>query len=70
MRTCIHVSYICFITKHINHLFAGQKQLLGMWITKNGKNYCTIYMCNKIYRKALDRCKHTIIQHIYDIQQT
>lgn len=42
--TQIHVSYICFVTKHINHLFAGQKQLLGMWITKNGKNHSTIYM--------------------------
>lgn len=42
--TRIHISYICFVTKHINHLFAGQKQLLGMWITKNGKNHCTIYV--------------------------
>lgn len=53
MCTCIHMSYTCFITKHVNHLFAGQKQLLGMWITKNGKNYYTIYICVTRYRKAL-----------------
>lgn len=40
-----------------------------MWITKNGKNYYTIYMCKEIYRKALDRCKHTMIQQ-YNIYMT
>lgn len=43
--------HIFILQQNINHLFAGQKQLLGMWITKNGKNYYTIYVTK--YRRGV-----------------